>query len=167
MFGSRVAFANLEFRFPLVDALAFPIGVLRDIRGFFFFDMGSAWFGGGDFAHPQVGFYLTPANNGVLNPNVIFCANPGCTDFIRRKFSFWDSKNDELGDGRASYGTGFNVWLGPFQLTWAFARQFENTIEVCDVSGDGTCTLSTDRKRIPDPNHKSGTISQFYIAIDY
>ena len=174
LFGSRVAFTNLEFRFPLVDALAFPIGVLRDIRGFFFFDMGSAWFGGGDFAHPQVGFYLTPANNGVLDPFTIFCegaitSTGQCSagDFVHRKYTFWDSKNDKLGDGRASYGTGFNVFLGPFQLTWAFARQFENTIEVCDVSGDGVCNLSTDRKRINDPNHKNGTISQFYISIDY
>jgi len=103
----------------------------------------------------------------VVDPFTIFCTDATCTDFIRRKFTFWDSKNDKLGDGRASYGTGFNVFLGPFQLTWAFARQLENTIEVCDVSGDGVCNLSTDRKRINDPNHKSGTISQFYISIDY
>jgi hypothetical protein len=166
LYGSRVSFANIEFRFPLVDALAFPIGVLRDIRGFFFLDIGSAWFADSEFAHPQLGFYLTPMKDGVLLPNTVI-VDSSTGQIINRRFEFWDSKNDKLGDGRASYGTGFNIYLGPFQLTWAFARQFDNTVEVCDISGDNICNLSTDVKRVPDPYHRSGTISQFYIAIDY
>jgi Tol biopolymer transport system component len=165
LYGSHVSFANVEFRFPLVDALAFPIGVLRDIRGFFFFDVGTAWFSGSGFAHPQLGFNLTPMLNGVLLPNTVIVTPDG--QIIQREFQFWDSKNDKLGDGRASYGTGFDVFLGPFQLTWVFARQFSNTVQVCDISGDGICNLSTDIKRVNDPNHRAGTIGQFYIAIDY
>ena len=166
LYGSRVSFLNLEFRFPLIDALAFPIGVFRDIRGFVFADVGTAWFTAGGFAHPQLGFNLTPAENGVLDPNTRF-VNPVTGEYIARKFDFWDSKNNELGDGRAAWGFGFNVFLGPFQLTWVFAKQFDNTVEVCDISGDGLCNLDTDRKRIPDPFHEGGTISQFYIATDF
>jgi Tol biopolymer transport system component len=38
--GNKVAFANFEFRFPLIDFLAFPIGGIRDIRSHVFFDVG-------------------------------------------------------------------------------------------------------------------------------
>lgn len=164
-YGSRVAYANIEFRFPLVDALVFPIGILRDLRGFAFFDVGTAWFQNDDFAHQDLGYYLTPAVNGQVQPQFIIVDEDG--NAVRRKFSFWDDENDELGDGRAAYGFGFNVFLGPFQLTWSYAHQLENTIEVCDISGDGTCELSTDLKRVEDPFHKDGSIGQFYIAIDY
>jgi hypothetical protein len=167
LFGSRVAFANLEFRFPLVDALAFPIGVLRDIRGFLFFDVGAAWFQDGDYAHPQLGFDVTAARNGVVDPFTVFCSDATCSSRLGRTFQFWDDENDKLGDGRASYGFGFNIWLGPFQLTWVYARQFENTVEVCDLTGDGVCDLGTDLKRIDDPFHEDGTVGQFYIATDF
>jgi len=40
--GNTVAFANFEFRFPLIDFLAFPIGGFRNIRGHFFLDIGGA-----------------------------------------------------------------------------------------------------------------------------
>jgi len=167
LYGSRVSFANIELRFPLVDALAFPIGVLRDIRGFLFFDIGSAWFQGDAFTHPQMGGYVTNAMDGVLTPFVPCLDTSDLTTCAQRGFDFWDSENNQLGDGRASYGFGFNVWLGPFQLTWSFAHQLENTIQVCDTSGDGICHLSTDITRIPDPFHESGTIGQFYIATDF
>lgn len=44
-YGTRVAVANLEFRFPLIDRLdlAFPPMRIGGIRGAFFFDMGAAW----------------------------------------------------------------------------------------------------------------------------
>jgi Tol biopolymer transport system component len=44
--GSRAAFANLEFRFPLIDVLAAPWIVLQNIRGNLFFDIGGAKFPG-------------------------------------------------------------------------------------------------------------------------
>lgn len=52
--GSRTVFSNLEFRFPLVDAVAFPFGMtLREIRGTLFWDIGSAWWdeSGYDFTY--------------------------------------------------------------------------------------------------------------------
>lgn len=41
-FGNTVAYANFEYRFPLIDYLAFPIGGFRDIRAHIFMDVGAA-----------------------------------------------------------------------------------------------------------------------------
>ena len=169
-FGNRVSFLNLELRFPLVDALAFPIGILRDIRGFLFLDVGSAWFSGDVFYHPNLGQALTASigESMIRTPSGGFFYPPNPDGNLTiRSFDFWDSKNNKLGDGRASYGFGFNVALGPFQLVWSFAHQMENTVQVCDISGDQLCNPSTDSTRLPDPFHEGGTIGQFYIASDF
>ncbi len=42
--GNQAAFANFEFRFPLVDVLATPIIAFRQIRGELFLDIGGARF---------------------------------------------------------------------------------------------------------------------------
>ncbi|MBI3402143.1 MAG: PD40 domain-containing protein [Acidobacteria bacterium] len=42
--GQNAFFGNAELRFPLIDAMATPIGILGGIRGVFFFNMGGAWF---------------------------------------------------------------------------------------------------------------------------
>jgi Tol biopolymer transport system component len=42
--GQYAAFANLEFRFPLVDLLVAPFIVLQNVRGTLFFDIGAATF---------------------------------------------------------------------------------------------------------------------------
>jgi outer membrane protein assembly factor BamA len=158
-FGSRVAHVNLEYRFPLVDALAFPIGIIRNIRGFFFLDIGAAWFGNDRFFHPDLGEKLNPLVDGVVDPNTAFID-------LDRRFDFWDSKNNKLGDGRAAYGFGWGFYLGPFQLTWSFARQFDNTVEVCDFS-DGVCDPATDITRVDDPFQADGTVSTFYISREF
>jgi Tol biopolymer transport system component len=168
-FGSKISFFNLEYRFPLVDAIQFPFGAIRNVRAFFFLDIGTAWMGadqisfggtGDTFYHPNFGFDIGVTSNGQLvSPTAI--AGGGTI----RTFDFWDSKNNELGDGRASWGVGWNFWLGPFQLTWSFARQFDNTWEVCEIDpgNPSTCNLT----RVPDPFQASGTVSEFYIAREF
>lgn len=42
--GDRAFFANVEYRFPLIDVLATPVLGFRGIRGNIFFDVGGAWF---------------------------------------------------------------------------------------------------------------------------
>jgi hypothetical protein len=46
LFGDRIFFANIEFRFPLIDLLAFPVFRFQGIRGRLFFDIGGGWFDG-------------------------------------------------------------------------------------------------------------------------
>jgi Tol biopolymer transport system component len=166
-FGSRIGFANVEFRFPLIDAIQFPFGAIRQVRGFLFLDIGTAWMGadqvtiggtGDTFYHPRFGFNLGILDNGQINQNFVSSRI--------RNYDFWDSKNDSLGDGRASWGIGWNFWLGPFQLTWVFARQFDNSWEVCEttIPGDlGSCVPT----RVPDPFQADGTVSEFYIAREF
>lgn len=40
--GNTVAYANVEFRFPLIDVLAFPFGAFQNVRAKVFFDVGGA-----------------------------------------------------------------------------------------------------------------------------
>lgn len=47
--GQHAGFANLEFRFPLIDVLATPVMVLQQVRGALFFDIGAAHFEGRPF----------------------------------------------------------------------------------------------------------------------
>lgn len=42
--GDRAFYANLEYRFPLIDVIATPIGAFGGVRGVLFFDVGGAWF---------------------------------------------------------------------------------------------------------------------------
>ncbi len=42
--GDRAFFANIEYRFPLVDYLATPFIAFQGIRGVLFFDIGGAWY---------------------------------------------------------------------------------------------------------------------------
>lgn len=52
--GDRAFFANLEFRFPLVDALVTPLFGFRGIRGRIFLDVGGAWW---DYAGETFSFW--------------------------------------------------------------------------------------------------------------
>jgi hypothetical protein len=51
--GDRGFFANMEYRFPLLDILATPIFAFQGIRGVVFFDVGGAWYKDG----PSFDFY--------------------------------------------------------------------------------------------------------------
>jgi outer membrane protein assembly factor BamA len=42
--GDRAFFANLEYRFPLIDLLATPVLAFQGVRGVVFADIGGAWF---------------------------------------------------------------------------------------------------------------------------
>ncbi len=53
LIGTRAAFANFEYRFPLVDVLATPIMVFQQVRGNLFFDIGAANFKGQPFNFAQ------------------------------------------------------------------------------------------------------------------
>src|SRR4029453_10072722 len=50
--GQNTAFANVELRFPLIEAALTPIGVIGGIRGVFFAGVGSAWFNNQPSADP-------------------------------------------------------------------------------------------------------------------
>jgi outer membrane protein assembly factor BamA len=108
--GDRAAIMNIEYRFPLVDDLRFPFGSIRWIRGLLFLDVGAAWTQNGYFFDRELGSVALFELFGLGG--------------VFRDFKFYDSDDNILRDGRASYGIGFNFRMGIFELNWTFARRF-------------------------------------------
>jgi Tol biopolymer transport system component len=143
-FGPRVAWSNLELRFPLVEELRFPFGAFTSIRGFLFMDAGAAWFSDGTFFDPHGEF----------------------TQFrTAPKFSFWDEDNSRLQDGRASYGIGFQFFFAGLQLNWSWARQFPYTRyqQSLDLSDPLRPAVNFTPVEV-DPR---GSRMDFYIVYDF
>ncbi|MCI0655782.1 MAG: hypothetical protein L0170_01780, partial [Acidobacteria bacterium] len=151
-FGNRIAFSNLELRFPLIDQIRFPFGSVRMLRGFLFMDVGAGWFQGKQFLDPQ---FLIQS---MVDPD--FYIKDG---FGLRQFDCWDGGNNMLGDCRGAYGLGFAWYLGPFELTWVWAKRFQNSVAVL-VDTDGDPLTFEDFIRIPDPYYDSSIQSSFYIG---
>lgn len=147
-FGSRMAWANLEFRYPLLDELRFPVVALTGIRGFFFVDAGAAWLDDDQWYDPD--FVRTDGFRGGIR------VDPTTGQPV--PFSFWDSDESRLQDGRASYGTGFQFFfIGGLQFNWAWAKRLDYTQVVCDtISGCVKTKANT-----------GGWRSEFYIVYDF
>ncbi|MCP3981659.1 MAG: hypothetical protein GY716_20355 [bacterium] len=145
-FGSNIAWTNLEFRFPLVDELRFPILALTQIRGFFFLDVGAAWYEDNLFYDPELGdFRFEDTGSG----------------FAPVGFKFWDSENDRLFDGRASYGVGFQFFfLGGLQFNWTWAQRLDHSayLQVGPNIVDTDTIVKVDG---------GGTRTDFYITFDF
>jgi len=138
-YGSNVVEGNMELRFPLVDEVRFPIGPLRNIRGFFFLDMGTAWLSNDAFYDPD-------AN--AVRPDV--------------PFDFYDSENNRLQDLRGSWGAGFQFFfLGGLQFNWSWAKRLSYTRFIDDPSTPLTFDL------IPIKAETGGWRNEFYIIFDW
>jgi Tol biopolymer transport system component len=147
--GSNLAWSNLELRFPLVDELRTPVLAINQIRGFFFLDVGAPWFGNGDlFYDPEFGII-----------RVDFSTVPN----VPIPFKFWDSDENRLQDGRASYGVGFQFFfIGGLQFNWIWAKRLDYT-QFTYFDADGNFMPTP----IPVKADTGGTISEFYIAFDW
>jgi Tol biopolymer transport system component len=136
--GDRAAWMNLEFRFPLVDELRLPFGSMRWFRGMVFMDVGAAWTQDNQFFDRELG-----------DIGLIYAmGQPG----VFREFKFWNTDENMLQDGRASYGLGFGVRLGIFDLTWAFAKKIKHL-----ETAESTCRATVNDSCIPiDPSYPFG-----------
>ena len=121
--GHDAGFFNAELRFPLIEAMLTPIGVLGGIRGTLFFDVGGASLIGQPFKMfsnspeiftPTVGFSVDPLGNF----SQVF-GDPTPVDGFR------------LVDGRASYGIGLqtNVIGFPVHFDWSWRTLFNKEWE--------------------------------------
>lgn len=148
LYGSNVAGMNLELRFPFVDELRFPFGPIRDIRGFFFSDLGTAWLPGDQFYDPDTRTVrVRQLPSGALQTI---------------PFSFWDSKNNRLQDLRGSYGVGFQFFfLGGLQFNWVWAKRMPYTVYLDDPSTPFIYDPIPQKAKIPPVQ------SEFYIAFDW
>ncbi len=121
--GQKAFFADAELRFPLVEAMKTPLGILGGIRGKFFFDLGAAGLAGQSFkpfafkaetTTPIVGYNTDASGN--LTP---ITGPPTTISGFR------------LEDARASYGLGLETFvLGfPAHFDWAWRTLFNQAWE--------------------------------------
>jgi hypothetical protein len=123
--GDTSAFFNAELRFPLIEAMLTPIGVLGGIRGVFFANMGGGHFNGQQFKWWTNSSELyTPINGFVPVPN-----SPGQQQPVYGTPQIVDGLR--LVDARASYGVGLETFaLGfPIHFDWAWKTLFNKDWE--------------------------------------
>jgi Tol biopolymer transport system component len=133
--GQNAVFANAELRFPLIEAMLTPIGVMGGIRGVFYFNMGGGWFDNSGYVfwtdkteqfRPLVGVVTDPITAlPILGPDdqpIPIYGQPRSISGFR------------LRDARASYGLGLETFaLGfPIHFDWSwrtlFNKDWENTL---------------------------------------
>ena len=114
--GHKGFYGNAELRFPLINAMATPIGILGGIRGVFFFNVGGAALEGQPFKFWDRSAQIIPevkaANGQVIRP-------------AQRIEGF------RLVDARASYGIGLETFaLGfPVHFDWSYRTLFNKPWE--------------------------------------
>jgi outer membrane protein assembly factor BamA len=122
--GDTAVFLNAELRFPLIEAMLTPIGVLGGIRGVFFANMG-----GGKFEGQSFKFWSN--NNELYTPINGFVAGPGLGQQTPVFGVPQPVDGFRLVDGRASYGMGLETFaLGfPIHFDWAWKTLFNRDWE--------------------------------------
>ncbi len=123
--GQNVAFANAELRFPLIEAMLTPLGVLGGIRGVAFANMG-----GGYFPSPGYDYKFFTSNNQTYTP-IIGYQNPITGNPEVQYGQPIQISGFRLQDGRASYGVGLETFaLGfPIHFDWAWKTLFNKDWE--------------------------------------
>jgi Tol biopolymer transport system component len=159
-FGNRIFFTNLEFRFPLIDALAFPFGVIPQIRGTIFVDAGAAWFEDDLWWDPIVGDFRYNPLTVEFKPN----GRVKSVDLI--DFDPWDSENDRLQDLRASWGLGFHFLFGGLEIHWDFAHRLPYTeYDVVKVTDPDTGETVREFQKVK--NDDSSVRTNFWIGFQF
>ena len=113
--GDHAAFLNAELRFPLIEAMLTPIGILGGIRGVFFFNVGGAGLEGQQFKIFDNKDFVTQP---VLQNGIIVRPAQRISGF-------------RLADSRASYGIGLETFaLGfPVHFDWSYRTLFNKEWE--------------------------------------
>jgi len=133
--GAKSAFLNAELRFPLIEAMLTPLGVLGGIRGVLFANMGGGHFDGQPFK------WMSNSNQTYVpiigyRPTSAFTQEP--IYGLPRTISGF-----RLVDARASYGVGLETFaLGfPVHIDWSwktlFNKDWEDAVFAVPCSYDG------------------------------
>ena len=120
--GDRVGFLNAELRFPLIEAMLTPLGVLGGIRGVLFANMGGGSFGEStDPATPGKAFKWASTSEELYTPILGYDQLSAVqqTPLLGEPTLV---KGLRLIDARASYGIGLETFaLGfPVHLDWSW-----------------------------------------------
>jgi outer membrane protein assembly factor BamA len=122
--GQNAVFGNAELRFPLIEAMLTPIGILGGIRGVLFFNIGAGWWDDTGFQFwtnkteqytPLVGYDIDPTTG---FPVPVYGAPVSVSGF-------------RLVGGRASYGIGLETFAFgfPIHFDWSWRTLFDKTWE--------------------------------------
>ena len=120
--GDRVGFLNAELRFPLIEAMLTPLGVLGGIRGVLFANMGGGSFGDStDPATPGKPFKWASTSQELYTPILGYDQ----VSAVQQTPLFGEPtpvKGLRLIDARASYGLGLETFaLGfPVHFDWSW-----------------------------------------------
>ncbi|HYN07498.1 MAG TPA: hypothetical protein VES67_08925 [Vicinamibacterales bacterium] len=118
--GHKAFFANAELRFPLIEAMLTPLGVLGGLRGVFFFNMGGAGFNNESFKimTNKASIELPVAGYDLINPITQELATRYEPPVVVRGL--------RLVDARASYGIGLESFLlgFPMHFDWSWKTLF-------------------------------------------
>jgi hypothetical protein len=142
--GQNAFHMNAELRFPLIEAMATPIGILGGIRGAFFFNIGGASFN--DAPGPSAStrcdvstqqncaFKFMSSSSQTVRPIVRYDVNPRTGEVSDVRGNPVQVSGFRLVDGRASYGVGLQTFaLGfPVHFDWSwktlFNREWEDVL---------------------------------------
>ena len=137
--GQNAVYGNAEFRFPLINAMATPIGILGGVRGVAFFGIGGAWWDNSGYK------FATDADE-IVTPIVGVDFDPVTGLPIYQYGDPVAITGFRLVDGRASYGIGVETMaLGfPIHFDWSWRTLFNETWE--DAYFGGTLNAEAWRK---------------------
>jgi hypothetical protein len=122
--GNNTFYGNAELRFPLVEAMLTPVGILGGIRGVFFAGAGGAYFNNSNFKFWE--------NSTINYPTIIgYNFDPATGQYTPIPGPDVEVSGFRLQDGRASYGFGLETFaLGfPIHFDWAWRTLFNKTWE--------------------------------------
>jgi hypothetical protein len=130
--GQDAFFLNAELRFPFIEAMLTPIGILGGIRGVFFGNLGGARFEGQPFK-------VFSRNNELIEPITGYTTSPtgGPGTPIRGPARL--VSGFRLVDARASYGVGLETFaIGfPIHFDWAWRTLFNKDWEDVVFAANG------------------------------
>jgi hypothetical protein len=124
--GNEGFFVNAELRFPLIEAMLTPIGVLGGLRGAFFVNVGGA-----GFSDRPLNFMTTRSE--VYQPIIGYTVNAD-ESLTPRRGDPVELNGIRLVDGRASYGLSLQSFLLGFPMHFDFSwrtlfdRRYEDAI---------------------------------------
>ncbi len=122
--GHKAMFANAELRFPLIEAMLTPLGVMGGIRGVFFFNVGAAGLRG-----QPLKLWSTEREVVETVADVVF--DPLRNAFVTVPGEPRLISGFRLKDARASYGIGLETFaLGfPIHFDWSWRTLFNKDWE--------------------------------------
>jgi WD40 repeat protein len=122
--GQRAFFTNAELRFPLIEAMLTPIGVLGGLRGVLFANIGGGAYNGVPYSFSKMGSEIYTPIIGYQQVDAIGTLEPVYGPPI-------SVSGFRLVDGRGSYGMGLEtMMLGfPMHFDWAWKTLFNRDWE--------------------------------------